>query len=172
MDDAEDGRVRRNPERQGENGGRGKSRASPQRPCRVPQIASQDLDRGERLKRSTIFLQQGGVAELPSRGQCGLFPGHPLRHESVREQPHVFLDLVIETIVTLLSAQKSTQLRRECAEPDRSTCVHGYPSASCRSSGESRRICASTSSYGGHPSDDVDHFSNHQNTSCMNAWHW
>jgi hypothetical protein len=65
MDDAEDGRVRRNPERQGENGGRGKSRASPQRPYRVAQIAPQDLDRGERLKRSTIFLQQGGVAELP-----------------------------------------------------------------------------------------------------------
>jgi hypothetical protein len=118
MDDAEDGRVRRNPEGQGEDRGGGKSRASPQRPHRVAQIAPQDLDRGKRLNRSTIFLEQGGVAELSARGQCSLFPRHPLRHESLRQQPPVLPDLVIELIVMLRSAQKTAQLRRERPEPN------------------------------------------------------
>ena len=112
MDDAENGCIRRDPERQGENRGRGKSRASPQRPYRVPQIAPQDLDRGERLQRSTVLLQQGGVAELPSRGQCGLFPGHPLRDESVREQPHVFPDLRVELV-----ARRVVRARNRAASP-------------------------------------------------------
>jgi hypothetical protein len=79
-----------------------------------------------------VLLQQRGVAELPSSGQSGLLPGHPLRHESVREQPHVFLDLVTETIVTWLSAQKPAQLRRERSQSRFSTCPHTYPS-SCSS---------------------------------------
>ena len=97
------------------------SRASPQRAQRVPQVVPPRLDRGERLQRSAVLVQQGGVAELPSRGQCGLFPGHPLRHESVREQPHVFPDLRVELVVVVLAAQKTAQLRRERAEPERST---------------------------------------------------
>ena len=38
----------------------------------------------------------------------------------------MFLDLVIELIVTLRSAQETAQLRRERAEPGLSSCAHGY----------------------------------------------
>jgi hypothetical protein len=38
-----------------------------------------------------------------------------LRNESLGEQPQMFLDFVVELTVTLLSAQKSAQLRRESA---------------------------------------------------------
>jgi hypothetical protein len=62
-------------------------------------------------------VQQGRVAELSPCGAGGRFPGHPLRDESVREQPDVFLDLLIETIVTGLSAQKTAQLRGERSPP-------------------------------------------------------
>jgi hypothetical protein len=80
----------------------------------------------------SALIGSTGIAELPPRGQGGFFPGHPLRHESVREQLQVFLDFVIETIITWLFAQKPAHPRRERPQPRLSTCPHTYPS-SCSS---------------------------------------
>ena len=76
------------------------------------------FDRGQRLQRSAVLLQQGGVAELPSRGSCGFFSGYPLRHESFGQQPQVFPDLRVELVAVTRTAQESTQLRRDLAEPE------------------------------------------------------
>jgi len=65
------------------------------------------------MQLSAVLLQQGQVAELPSRCGCRLFPRHSLRHKSVCEQLQMFLDLVIELAVRLGPAQKTAYLRRE-----------------------------------------------------------
>jgi hypothetical protein len=70
----------------------------------------------------SALIGSTGIAELPPRGQGGFFPGHPVRHESVREQLQVFLDFVIETIITWLFAQKPAHPRRERPQPRLSTC--------------------------------------------------
>jgi hypothetical protein len=115
LDDAEDGGVRCDPERQGDLPRRGKSRASLQHAHRVPQIAPQNLDRGERLEGSPVLLQERGVAELPSRDPTAFSCDMPCATNLSASNRRLSLDLVVELAVMLLTAQKTAQLRRENA---------------------------------------------------------
>ena len=129
---AEDRRRRADAQSQRDDRHRRESPALPQHAQRVPQVVPPRLDRGERLQRSAVLLQQGGVAELPSRGAAASSLDIPCATN---------LSASSRTCSWISSSNPSSrcclprntaQLRRERSQPRLSTCPHTYPS-SCSS---------------------------------------
>ena len=98
VDHAENRRRRADAQAQGGDRHRREPAVSPQGAPRVSQVVPPRLDRGERLQRSAVLLQQRGVAELATRCRCRRFPRHAVRHESFGQLPQMLLDFVFDPI--------------------------------------------------------------------------
>jgi hypothetical protein len=113
VDHAEDRRGGADAQSQRHDRDGGESPVLPEDAQGVAQVVPHAFDRGESLQRSAVLAQPRGIAELTAGGGRGVLPGQALRHETLREQPQVLVDLRIELVVAMMSAE----LRRERAEP-------------------------------------------------------
>ena len=109
FDDTEDRRRRSDSQCQRDDDDAGKGRTAGQLSKRVAKILNRMLDPGDAVHLADVLAQEGGIAELPPRGDVRLVGRHPLPAIVLGQRVQVRVDLQPHVLVQAPARQHEDQ---------------------------------------------------------------